>query len=107
MKPGISYNNIIANDEAKIAQAWADKAPETPHEQIDADKFYITQHYERYTADDHDVWRDLFDRRWAMLEQQVSRQFIEGMKVLKLTRDRLPLLDDVVLTKDITIAGGK
>jgi phenylalanine-4-hydroxylase len=107
MKPGISYNNIIASDEAKIAQGWADKAPETPHDQIDADKFYITQHYERYTADDHDVWRDLFDRRWTMLEQQVSRQFIDGMKLLKLTRDRLPLLDDVVLTKDITIAGGK
>ncbi len=37
---------------------------------------------------------DLFDRRWGVLEQQVSRQFNEGMKILRLTRDRLPLLDD-------------
>jgi phenylalanine-4-hydroxylase len=42
-----------------------------------------------------------------MLETQVSRQFIDGMKILQLTRDRLPLLDDTVLTKPITIAGGE
>lgn len=106
MRNDIRYNNIIASDEAKIAQAAADHAPNLPADQIDADKFYITQQYEMYTQDDHEVWRDLFDRRWGVLEQQVSRQFIEGMKILRLTRDRLPLLDDRVLEKDITIAGG-
>jgi phenylalanine-4-hydroxylase len=53
------------------------------------------------------VWHDLFTRRWSVLEQQVSRQFIEGMGILQLTADRLPLLDDHVLTADITVAGGK
>ena len=107
MRAEIRYNNIIDSDQARIAQAAADKAPELPADQIDADQFYITQQYEKYTRDDHEVWRDLFDRRWTVLEQQVSSQFIDGMKILRLSRDRLPLLDDVVLKSDITIAGGE
>lgn len=106
MRHEIRYTNVIDAEEARRAQGFADEAPGLQHDEIDADKFYITQNYERYTPADHDVWRDLFDRRWKMLEQQVSRQFIEGMKILRLTRDRLPLLDDVVLSQDITIAGG-
>jgi len=106
MRADIRYNNIIDGDEARIAQAFADNAPNLPHDQIDADKFYITQNYHRYTRENHDVWRDLFDRRWTMLEQQVSSQFIEGMRILRLTRDRMPLLDDLTLDRDIEIAGG-
>jgi phenylalanine-4-hydroxylase len=106
MRADIRYNNIIDSDEARKAQAEADKAPDLSASEINADKFYITQNYERYTQDDHDVWRELFDRRWGVLEQQVSRQFIDGMKILRLTRDRMPLLDDHMLTKDIPVAGG-
>jgi phenylalanine-4-hydroxylase len=106
MRADIRYNNIIDSAQARDAQAAADRAPAQHHADIDADKFYITQAYDRYTPENHDVWRDLFDRRWSVLEQQVSRQFIEGMKILRLTRDRLPLLDDLVLDNDITVAGG-
>lgn len=106
MRSDIRYNNIIDNDEAKKAQAEADKTPNQPVSEIDADKFYITQHYHLYTRENHDVWRDMFDKRWTVLEQQVSRQFIEGMRILRLTRDRIPLLDDVTLDRDIEIAGG-
>ncbi len=106
MIPNIKYNNIIDGEEARRAQAFADDAPNQTAAVIDADKFYITQQYDRYTPENHDVWRDLYDRRWAVLEQQVSRQFIDGMKILQLTRDRLPLLDDLVLDKDLTVAGG-
>lgn len=106
MRQDIRYNNIIDSDEARVAQANADAAATLPAEQIEADRFYITQHYHLYTQENHEVWRDLFDRRWAVLERQVSRQFIEGMKILRLTRDRLPLLDDLTLDRDITIAGG-
>ena len=107
MRAEIRYNNIIDSEQARIAQAEADKAPELPAERINADLFYITQQYEKYTRDDHEVWRDLFDRRWEVLAQQVSSQFIDGMKILRLSRDRLPLLDDTVLKSDITIAGGE
>ncbi len=106
MRADIKYNNIIDGDEAREAQAAADKAPETPAAQIDADRYYITQRYHLYTPENHDVWRDLFDRRWSILESQVSRQFIDGMEIIRLTRDRIPLLDDLTLDRDITVAGG-
>lgn len=106
MRNDIRYNNIIDSGEAREAQAWADKAPAMHHDEIDADKFYITQHYHLYTRENHDVWREMFNRRWTVLEQQVSRQFIDGMKILRLTGDRIPLLDDVVLDREIEIAGG-
>ena len=106
MRQDIRYNNIIDSDEARNAQAAADKAPDLPAAEINADKFYITQRYDKYTREDHDVWRELFDRRWSVLEQQVSRIFIDGMKILRLSRDRLPLLDDWVADRDIELAGG-
>ncbi len=106
MQPSIRYNNVIDGDEARAAQAFADDAPNLPASQIDADKFYITQQYWKYTREDHDVWRELFDRRWGVLEQQVSRIFIDGMKILRLSRDKLPLLDDWVADRDIEVAGG-
>ncbi len=106
MRSDIRYNNIIDNDEARRAQAFADNAPNQNASEIDADRYYITQCYTRYTRENHDVWREMFDKRWSVLEQQVSRQFIEGMKILRLTRDRIPLLDDLVLDQDIQIAGG-
>ena len=87
MDKAIRYNNIIDSAQATEAQAAADAAPGLPASAIDADRFYITQQYTKYTREDHEVWRDLFDRRWTMLERQVSRQFIDGMKILRLTRE--------------------
>ncbi|MCC6678792.1 MAG: phenylalanine 4-monooxygenase [Phycisphaerales bacterium] len=107
MRADIRYNNIIDSEEARAAQAAADAAPGLPAGQINADRFYITQQYHRYTPENHDVWRDLFDRRWEVLERQVSRTFIDGLKILKLSRDRLPLLDDLILDRDLTVAGGQ
>ncbi len=106
MRADIKYNNIIDSGEARIAQAFADNAPNLPASEIDADLYYINQNYWKYTRENHDVWQEMFDRRWTVLEQQVSRIFIEGMKILRLSRDRLPLLDDWVADRDIEIAGG-
>lgn len=106
MRGDIRYNNIIDSDEAREAQAAADKAPDLPAEKINADEFYITQQYHKYTRADHEVWRDLFTRRWAVLEQQVSRTFIEGLNVLRLSPDRLPLLNDTTLSQDCEITDG-
>jgi len=106
MQNGIKYNNIIDSEEAAVAQGEADKAPSMHADDIDARKFYITQHYEKYTQSDHEVWRDLFVQRWNVLEQQVSRTFIDGLNILRLSRDRLPLLCDATLSSDIRIADG-
>jgi phenylalanine-4-hydroxylase len=107
MRSDIRYNNIIDSDEARIAQAAADAAPSLPHHRIDPSKFYITQRYDLYTRENHEVWRELFERRWGVLEQQVSRTFIEGLKVLRLSGERIPLLCDTVLGKDCQVTGGK
>src|SRR5256885_2284398 len=107
MRSDIRYNNIIDSDEARKAQAAADAAPSLPADRIDPTRFYITQAYEKYTPENHAVWRDLYDRRWEMLEKQVSKTFIAGLKAINLTRERLPLLFDTILTKDITLADGK
>jgi phenylalanine-4-hydroxylase len=106
MRSEIRYNNIIDSDEARVAQANADAAANLPADRINADTFYITQHYEKYTPENHDVWQELFDRRWSVLERQVSRTFIDGLKIIRLSRDRLPALDDITLTRDITVADG-
>ena len=55
MRADIRYNNIIDSDEARLAQAEADRAPSQHAVDINADKFYITQHYHKYTRENHDV----------------------------------------------------
>ncbi|HRJ50710.1 MAG: hypothetical protein KF787_07335 [Phycisphaeraceae bacterium] len=106
MRPDIRYNNIVDSEQARLAQAAADLAPNLPAERIDADSFYITQRYGLYTRENHEVWREMFNKRWSVLEEQVSGQFIEGMRILRLTPDRIPALDDAVLDRDIEVAGG-
>jgi phenylalanine-4-hydroxylase len=106
MRGDIAYNNIIDSDEARIAQGKADAAPALPADQIRASDFYITQHYHKYTRENHEVWRELFTRRWAVLEQQVSKTFIDGLKILRLSGERIPLLCDTTLTHDCIITDG-
>lgn len=106
MRADIRYNNVIDSDEARTAQAAADAAATLDHHLIDPRRFYITQRYELYTRTDHEVWRDLFTRRWNVLEQQVSRTFIDGLKILRLSGERIPLLCDTTLSRDVEIADG-
>lgn len=106
MRSDIRYNNIIDSDEARQAQAMADAAPETPSGLIDPTRFYITQKYHLYTQDNHEVWRDLWDRRWTVLEQQASDVFLRGLEAINLTRERIPLLFDAPAEQDFIVSGG-
>ena len=92
MRADISYNNIIDGDEFDRAQAAADGAANLSAEQIETEKFYVTQQYERYSEENHRVWKELYEKRWAMLEEQASRTFIDGLNAIKLRPDRVPLL---------------
>lgn len=106
MRSDIQYNNIIDSDEARTAQAAADAAPELPADRIDPNKFYITQAYTRYTQENHKVWQEMYQRRWSVLERQVSRTFINGLLAIKLTDSHIPLLFDTTLDQSITLADG-
>jgi phenylalanine-4-hydroxylase len=56
---------------------------------------FIAQNYERYDANDHDVWRILYERRMTTLAETGSAVFLEGMRQIGLEPDRVPNLDDV------------
>ena len=91
----INYNRIIDSAEAEAAQAAANAASELPAEQIDPTSFYCTQAYDRYSPENHEVWRTLYDLRWEQLEQQASRVFLDGIRAINLVRERVPNLNEV------------
>ncbi|MDX9911975.1 MAG: phenylalanine 4-monooxygenase [Phycisphaerales bacterium] len=95
MRADINYSRIIDSDEARAAQASADAAPETPSAEIDPSKFYITQHWDRYTKQDHETWASLVSRRMETLEAQASDVFLAGVRALGLDRHHVPRIGDV------------
>ena len=95
MRSDIAYSRIIDSDEAAAAQAAADLAPSLPADEIDPSRFYCTQLYERYTEEDQQVWRDMVAERMKTLEDQASKVFLDGLKVINLRPDRVPQLDEI------------
>ncbi len=59
------------------------------HPEIRSD-FTIDQHWERYTAADHAVWRALFERQSQILPGRACDEFLAGLKGLQLVPDRIP-----------------
>lgn len=92
MRADIEYNNIIDGEEFKRAQAAADAAADMTAEQIDTEGFYVTQLYDRYSEENHRVWKTMYEMRWEMLSEQASNTFIDGLKAINLMPDRVPLL---------------
>lgn len=90
MRGDIEYSTVIDSDEARLAQAAADKAPFQPSAEIDTNKFYITQHMDRYTAENHEVWRTLYHERMKTLDDQASKVFLDGMRAIGLPSDSVP-----------------
>lgn len=86
---------VIDSDEAKQAQAAADASADLPGSEIDIEKMTITQHWDRYTDEDHEVWSILFKRRMEQLERDASNVFLNGMNIINLRNDQVPNLDEV------------
>jgi phenylalanine-4-hydroxylase len=55
----------------------------------------VEQRWERYTAEDHDVWRTLYERRMRQLESDGSKVFLAGAERIGLRPDAVPDLRDV------------
>lgn len=91
----IHYSPVIDSDEARNAQAAADASVNTPPDRIDIDAMKITQNYDRYTADDHRVWGEIFAKRMEQLPEFGSRVFLSGSAAINLRADRVPPLKDV------------
>ena len=92
MRSDIAYNKIIDGDEFDRAQAAADAAADLPAEDIVTESFYVDQHWDRYNAENHEVWRTLYERRMEVLEAQASNVFLAGLKAINLVPDRVPRL---------------
>ena len=56
---------------------------------------FITQDVSAYDAEAHDVWRTLYERRVATLQETGSAVFLDGMRQIGLSPDRVPDLASV------------
>ena len=92
MRADIKYNNIIDGEEFARAQKAADDSAGLDHTQIDTESFYVTQQYEKYSEENHRVWKTLWERRKGVLEEQASQTYLKGLDAIKLMPDRVPLL---------------
>ncbi len=73
----------------------SDHAATVDHSPLAALPEFITQNYARYTAEDHDVWRILFERRMNTLRDTASDVYLKGAERIGLEPDRVPDLADV------------
>ena len=56
--------------------------------------YTVEADWHAYSADDHDIWRRLFQRQSAQVERYACDEFIHALKALELT-DRIPHFDQV------------
>lgn len=57
--------------------------------------FRVAQEWQRYTDENHEAWRRLYERRMRELEETGSRVFLDGARAIGLSPDRVPDLRDV------------
>ncbi|MDX1737851.1 MAG: phenylalanine 4-monooxygenase [Alphaproteobacteria bacterium] len=48
-----------------------------------------------YTAEEDGIWHDLYNRQKALLPNRVCQQYLDGLDILGLPRDRVPQLSEV------------
>jgi phenylalanine-4-hydroxylase len=56
--------------------------------------FRVDQHYEHYTADEHAIWRTLFERQVGMLPEYAAPEFMAGLRLLGVDAHRIPVLEE-------------
>jgi phenylalanine-4-hydroxylase len=62
------------------------------HPEIRPD-YTIDQHWERYGATEHAVWKTLFERQAKVLPGRACDEFLDGLKKLKLEPEGIPNLE--------------
>ena len=55
-----------------------------------ADDFVIDQGWERYTPQDHAIWRRLFERQSALLPDRACRAYLDGLAATGAAADGIP-----------------
>jgi len=62
------------------------------HPEIRPD-YTIDQHWERYGAAEHGIWRTLYERQAGVLPGRATDEFLNGLKRLNLVSDQIPNLE--------------
>jgi phenylalanine-4-hydroxylase len=86
---------VIDSAEAQRALKAAADSEGLHADQIDIESMVITQHWDRYREEDHEVWRILFDKRMKQLETDASDVFLKGLSIINLNRNQVPDLREV------------
>lgn len=55
----------------------------------------VPQHWGDYSADEHAVWRTLFERQTALLPGRACAEFVAGMQALPLSAERIPDFEEL------------
>jgi phenylalanine-4-hydroxylase len=59
---------------------------------VAAEPYLIKQEYEDYTPEQHAVWAELVRRRLPQVEEYACQEYLEGVEIIGLRRDRIPNL---------------
>ena len=59
---------------------------------VAAEPYLIQQDYEHYTAEQHAVWTELVRRRLPQVEEYACQEYLEGVDIIGLRKDRIPNL---------------
>ncbi len=55
----------------------------------------LRQEYEQYTEEDFEVWRILFERQMPNLPKSASKAYLEGVKTVKFSADRIANFEEL------------
>lgn len=76
------------HEAAKHGLAAGNHRPERPD-------WTITQDWDRYTAEEHAVWKTLFERQRQLLPGRACAEFMRGMADLPLRADQIPNFEEL------------
>lgn len=56
--------------------------------------FRVPQVYDSYTADEHAIWRTLYERQLGLMAEHAAPEFMAGLRLLGADAARIPVLDE-------------
>ena len=59
-----------------------------------APDFRVAQNYDSYTADEHAIWRTLYERQLSLMPGHAAPEFLEGLRLLGADAHRIPVLEE-------------
>src|SRR3954467_8086201 len=56
--------------------------------------FRVTQDYDSYDADEHAIWRTLYQRQLSLMAGHAAPEFLEGLRLLGADAHSIPVLEE-------------